>query len=62
MDWIYIKGVLAELVQRLAQIEGLHWLRLHYAYPSQFPIDVIEVIRNEKVVCDYLDMPLQRFK
>ena len=56
---LYKKRVLAELVQRLAQIEGLHWLRLHYAYPSQFPIDVIEVIRNEKVVCDYLDMPLQ---
>ncbi|MEC8627202.1 MAG: 30S ribosomal protein S12 methylthiotransferase RimO [Bacteroidota bacterium] len=56
---LYKKRVLAELVQRLAQIEGLHWLRLHYAYPSQFPIDVIEVIRKEKVVCDYLDMPLQ---
>ena len=56
---LYKKRVLAELVQRLAQIEGLHWLRLHYAYPSQFPIDVIEVIRDEKVVCDYLDMPLQ---
>ena len=56
---LYKKRVLAELVKRLAQIEGLHWLRLHYAYPSQFPIDVIEVIRNEKVVCDYLDMPLQ---
>jgi len=49
----------AELIRRLADIEGLEWLRLHYAFPSGFPLDILDVIKDYKNVCKYLDMPLQ---
>ncbi len=56
---IYKERKLAELLTRLCQIEGLEWIRLHYAYPSKFPLEVIEVMAKEEKICSYLDMPLQ---
>jgi ribosomal protein S12 methylthiotransferase len=56
---IYKKRNLAELITRLSEVEGIEWIRLHYAYPSGFPMDVIDVIRDNPKVCTYLDMPLQ---
>ena len=53
------KRNLAELVDRLADVEGLDWIRLQYAYPSGFPLDVLDVMRERTNVCNYLDMPLQ---
>jgi len=56
---LYKERKLAELLDQLAQIEGLEWIRLHYAYPSGFPMDVIEVMKKHDNICNYLDMPLQ---
>ncbi len=56
---LYKERKLAELMDKLAQIEGLDWIRLHYAYPSGFPMDVIEVMKKHDNICNYLDMPLQ---
>ncbi len=56
---IYKKRALADLLRQLSDIEGLVWIRLHYAYPSQFPMDILEVIRERPNICNYLDMPLQ---
>lgn len=56
---IYKERKLAELLDTLAQIDGLDWIRLHYAYPSGFPMDVIEVMKKHDNICNYLDMPLQ---
>ena len=56
---LYGERRLAELLRRLARIEGIEWIRLHYAYPAGFPDDVIEVIRDEPKICKYLDIPLQ---
>lgn len=56
---IYKKRNLAELLDRLADVEGIEWIRLQYAYPSGFPLDVLDVIRDRPNVCNYLDMPLQ---
>ena len=56
---IYKKRALAELLKHLSDIPGLHWIRLHYAYPSKFPLDVLDVIRERDNICNYLDMPLQ---
>jgi len=56
---IYKKRNLAELIENLAQIEGIEWIRLHYAYPSGFPMDVLDVINKYDNVCLYLDMPVQ---
>ncbi len=50
---------LASLIERLADIDGVHWLRLHYAYPAQFPYDVLDVMRRRPNVCAYLDIALQ---
>ncbi len=55
----YGESKLAELIDRLADIEGLEWIRLHYAYPSKFPMDVLRVMRERKNVAKYLDIPLQ---
>jgi len=55
----YGESKLAELIDRLADIEGLEWIRLHYAYPSKFPMDVLKVMRERKNVAKYLDIPLQ---
>ncbi len=56
---IYKKRMLPDLLQRLADIKGLEWIRLHYAYPSRFPLEVLDVIRERTSICNYLDMPLQ---
>ena len=56
---IYKKRMLPDLLHRLADIEGLHWIRLHYAYPSKFPLEILDVIRDRDNICNYLDMPLQ---
>ncbi len=56
---IYKKRELAKLLNALADIKGLEWIRLHYAYPSKFPLEVIDVIRERENICNYLDMPLQ---
>ena len=56
---IYKKRMLPELLGKLAEVEGLHWIRLHYAYPSKFPMEIIDAINKYPNVCNYLDMPLQ---
>ncbi len=56
---IYKKRMLAELVGRIADVPGVEWLRLHYAYPNKFPLEVLDVMRERDNVCNYLDMPLQ---
>lgn len=56
---LYKKRALAELLQRLSDIDGLHWIRLHYAYPAKFPLDILDVMRERDNICNYLDMPLQ---
>ncbi|NND78228.1 MAG: 30S ribosomal protein S12 methylthiotransferase RimO [Flavobacteriales bacterium] len=56
---IYKKRALAELLEELSDVEGLDWIRLHYAYPSGFPLDVLDVMRERDNICNYLDMPLQ---
>jgi ribosomal protein S12 methylthiotransferase len=56
---IYKERKLAELLRQLSDIDGLDWIRLQYAYPSGFPMDVIEVMKERKNICNYLDMPLQ---
>lgn len=56
---LYKERRLAELVSRLADVEGIEWIRLHYAFPSGFPMDVLDVMRERENVCNYLDMPLQ---
>lgn len=56
---LYKKRALAELLDRMAQIEGLKWIRLHYAYPTKFPMEILEVIRKHENICNYLDIPLQ---
>lgn len=56
---LYKKNRLAELLKELAKIEGLKWIRLHYAYPTGFPNEVIELMASEPKVCNYLDIPLQ---
>lgn len=56
---IYKKRNLSELLDRLADVEGIEWIRLHYAYPSGFPMDILDVLKNRENICNYLDMPLQ---
>ena len=56
---IYKKRVLPDLLNRLADVEGLEWIRLHYAYPSKFPLEILDVMRERENICNYLDMPLQ---
>jgi ribosomal protein S12 methylthiotransferase len=56
---IYKKRMLPDLLNRLADIPGLHWIRLHYAYPSKFPLEILDVIRERDNICNYLDIPLQ---
>lgn len=56
---IYKKRNLAELIDRLSDVEGIEWIRLHYAFPTGFPMDVLDVMKDRKNVCNYLDMPLQ---
>ncbi|MEG2479821.1 MAG: radical SAM protein, partial [Mucinivorans sp.] len=56
---LYGERRLADLLRGLCAIEGLEWVRLHYAYPAAFPDDVVEVLRDEPKMCKYLDIPLQ---
>lgn len=56
---LYKKRALAELLERLSDVKGLEWIRLHYAYPSKFPLEVLDVMRERPNICNYLDMPLQ---
>ncbi len=56
---IYGKRKLNELLKELVKVEGIEWIRLHYAYPTGFPEEVIETIAKEEKICNYLDMPLQ---
>ena len=56
---IYKKRMLGDLLHRLADVKGLEWIRLHYAYPSKFPLEVLDVMRERENICNYLDMPLQ---
>ncbi|RYY69713.1 MAG: 30S ribosomal protein S12 methylthiotransferase RimO [Chitinophagaceae bacterium] len=56
---IYKKRELPKLMNALADVKGLEWIRLHYAYPSKFPLDIIDVMKERDNICNYLDMPLQ---
>ncbi|WP_036155848.1 30S ribosomal protein S12 methylthiotransferase RimO [Maribacter forsetii] len=56
---LYKKRNLAELLEALVKIEGIEWIRLHYAFPAGFPMDVLDVMNREPKVCNYLDIPLQ---
>lgn len=56
---LYKKRMLPELLKKLAAVEGIEWIRLHYAYPSKFPLEIIDVMKEEPKVCNYLDIPLQ---
>ena len=56
---IYKKRELANLVDKLSDTEGIEWLRLHYAFPSGFPMEVLDIMKAKATVCNYLDMPLQ---
>lgn len=56
---IYGKRNLAELLQKLSEVEGIDWIRLHYAYPAGFPMDAIEEMARNPKICNYLDIPLQ---
>lgn len=56
---LYGERKLADLLRALAQIEGIEWIRLHYAYPTGFPLDVLEVMKTEPKICHYIDIPLQ---
>jgi ribosomal protein S12 methylthiotransferase len=57
---IYKKRALAELIDRLADVEGIEWIRLHYAFPTGFPMDVLDVMKARENGCNYLDMRLQQ--
>ncbi len=56
---LYKKRNLSELLKALAKIDGIEWIRLHYAFPTGFPEDILDVIQNEPKICNYLDIPLQ---
>jgi ribosomal protein S12 methylthiotransferase len=56
---IYKKRVLSELLKKLCDVESIEWIRLHYAFPQGFPLDVLDVMATEPKICKYLDMPLQ---
>ena len=56
---LYGERKLPELLKRLSDIEGLDWIRVHYAYPSGFPLEIIKVMRDRENICNYLDIPLQ---
>ena len=56
---IYKRRALADLLRELNKVDGIEWIRLHYAYPSKFPVDVIEAMAECESVCNYLDIPLQ---
>jgi len=56
---LYKERALARLLRKLAMVEGIEWIRLHYAFPTGFPMEVLDVMREEPKICNYLDIPLQ---
>ena len=56
---LYKQRMLPDLLRRLSDIRGLEWIRLHYAYPHKFPLEILDVMRERENICNYLDMPLQ---
>lgn len=56
---IYKRKALVELIQALSKVDGIEWIRLHYAYPAQFPFEILDEIRDNPKVCKYLDIPIQ---
>jgi ribosomal protein S12 methylthiotransferase len=56
---IYKKRMLADLLKYLSDVKGLEWIRLHYAYPHKFPLEILDVMKERENICNYLDMPLQ---
>ncbi len=56
---LYKKRNLAELLENLVKVEGIEWIRLHYAFPTGFPMDVLDIMKREPKVCNYIDIPLQ---
>ena len=56
---LYQRRALPELLEKLCAVDGIEWIRLHYAYPHKFPLEVIEVMKRQPKICNYLDMPLQ---
>lgn len=56
---LYKKRNLAQLLKELSKVEGIEWIRLHYAFPTGFPMDVLEVMKEEPKICNYIDIPLQ---
>ena len=56
---LYKKRMLGKLLQNLSEIEAIKWIRLHYAFPTGFPMDILEVMKENKKICNYLDIPLQ---
>lgn len=56
---LYKKRNLAELLKELVKVDGIEWIRLHYAFPTGFPMDVMELMRDENKICNYIDIPLQ---
>lgn len=56
---IYKERKLAELLRQLSDVEGIEWIRLHYAFPTAFPMDVLDVMRERENICNYIDIPLQ---
>lgn len=56
---LYKKRSLAELLKHLVKVEGIEWIRLHYAFPTGFPMDVLEIMNQEPKICNYIDIPLQ---
>ncbi len=56
---IYKRKALVELIQALSKVQGVEWIRLHYAYPAQFPYEILDEIRDNPKVCKYLDIPIQ---
>jgi ribosomal protein S12 methylthiotransferase len=56
---LYKKRMLPDLLKRLSDVPGIEWIRLHYAYPHKFPMEILDVMRERENICNYLDMPLQ---
>jgi ribosomal protein S12 methylthiotransferase len=56
---LYKKRNLSELLENLVKVEGIEWIRLHYAFPTGFPMDVLELMKREPKICNYIDIPLQ---
>jgi ribosomal protein S12 methylthiotransferase len=56
---LYKKRALGDLLEALVKVEGIEWIRLHYAFPTGFPMDVLEIMKREPKICNYIDIPLQ---